>query len=73
MEISKKSLYGKYIKGLNSLDGIAHGFVSSSFLGEDYFTYGDKLLSVTKEAVDEVLKSGFNESTLSAVFGGNEK
>ena len=73
IEISKKALYGRYIKGLNSLERMAQGYITAAFSGEDYFTYGDKLLSVTKEDADKLVKDSFLESALSVVFGGNEK
>ena len=71
VETIKRALYGRYIKGLNSLETIAHSFVTAAFSGDDYLTYGDKLLSVNKESLDSVLNDALTESAISVVYGRN--
>jgi len=68
IEIAKKSLYGRYVRKFNDVEEIATSFVSNNFMGGDYFKYGDALLSVTKEKVDNILKNGFSHSVLSKIL-----
>lgn len=73
IEIIKRSLYGKFVKSLNDTDGIAMSFASAYFAGGEYFSLGERILSVTREDVMSVLQNGLNRSTLSAVYPNENK
>lgn len=68
IEIAKKSLYGKYVRRLNDVEEIATSFVSNSFMSGDYFKYGDALLNVDTEKMQELLQTGFKKSVLSKIM-----
>ena len=68
LEIIKRSLYGKFVKSLNDTDGIAVSFAAAMFSGGDYFTLGEKILSVKADDVMKILTNGLKYSALSAVY-----
>lgn len=73
IEIVKKGLCGRFIKGLNNIENIASSYAGTAFYGENYFDYGDLLMSVTKEEIEKTLKNGFSASTLSVVSSSGEE
>ena len=73
IEIVKKGLCGRFIKGLNNIENIASSYAGTAFYGENYFDYGDLLMSVTKEELEKTLKNGFSASTLSVVSPSGEE
>ena len=73
IDIAKKTLYGRYIKGCNAPENIAQRYVGAAFLGGNFMTYGEKILAVDKKGADSLLKNGMSISTLSVVNGGQNK
>ena len=61
------------VKGLNNIENIASSYAGTAFYGENYFDYGDLLMSVTKEELEKTLKNGFSASTLSVVSPSGEE
>ena len=56
-DIQKKKLYGEYVKEYNDVSNKAHNLVSDYFQGINSFEYFDEFETLTKEYVEEVLKT----------------
>lgn len=61
-EISKKSLYGTNISGLNSASNIANAITSLGFKNREIFTYIDSFAAITLEDVNSRLSSVMDEN-----------
>lgn len=62
----KRRLIGDFIRQFNSIDKIAHIFMSNIFRGADIFEYMDKYNEIDKEYVENIIKKYFSME-LSAV------
>lgn len=60
----KKSLTGKFVKTLNSVEKISHAFISVYFKGVILFDYFDVYDKITFEYVDKVFKEHFKLENL---------
>jgi predicted Zn-dependent peptidase len=60
----KRSMTGKFIKSLNSVERISHAFISVYFKGVILFDYFDVYDKITFEYVKEVYKEHFKEENL---------
>jgi predicted Zn-dependent peptidase len=60
----KRSMTGKFIKSLNSVERISHAFISVYFKGVILFDYFDVYDKITFEYVKEVYHEHFKEENL---------
>lgn len=58
---SKKALYGRLVRGFNSVEGIANSLVSSYFGGVDLYDSMKAAEEITLEDVNTLLRSSFKE------------
>lgn len=68
LEIIKKALYGKFLRGLNEPEAMGPAFISSAFFGEQYMSFGSKIMSFSKREIDKILQKGFKKSALSVIL-----
>lgn len=57
----KRSMYADYIRGFDTIEGIANALLSDVFEGVDLFSVGDILAGITEEDVRNVLRDAFVE------------
>ena len=58
-EITKRKIYGEFVKDYNSISTISNGFVANFFRNINSFDYFEEFESIHKEYVEKVLKDVF--------------
>ena len=61
---SKKKLYGKYVMEYNDIDSIARMLLADTVKGIQSFDYIERYEEITKEYVEELLKTYFIERNM---------
>ena len=74
-EISKRSIYGSNIAGLNSSSAIANALISMKFNGRELYKYIDSLAEITLEDVNRRLREIMQEdkAVLSVILPEDEE
>ena len=65
IERSRRVLYSEFVKDFDSAEEIANNMIDFIMDGADLFAYGDHLMSVTEEEIEELLKNAFKDEYFS--------
>ena len=57
----KKTVYGEYVKNYNDVSTIGNSAISNYFKGINMFDFFEEFDTLTKEYVEEILKTVFRE------------
>ena len=58
-------MYSEFVKDFDSAEEIANNMIDFIMDGADLFAYGDHLMSVTEEEIEELLKNAFKDEYFS--------